>query len=166
MKKSVFMLILVIAFFTTSCVSEEAKTPLVDINVEDSVSFLIENVNSEDKSLDDYMALVKGKSDVIKNSLGNDALTQTDMNIKSQELYELWDETLNYLWSKLKNSLSEEEFAKLKNQQRIWIAEKEKAIEEAGKEFEGGSIYSLVVNGEATRITEERVYELYELIKE
>jgi uncharacterized protein YecT (DUF1311 family) len=112
------------------------------------------------------MTFVEEQSDIIKNSLENDSLTQTDMNIKSQELYELWDEALNYLWGKLKNSLTEEEFAKLKDKQRIWIAGKEKAVEEAGKEFKGGTIYSLVVNGEAARITEERVYELYELLKE
>ena len=47
----------------------------------------------------------------------------------------------------------------------MWIAEKEKAVEEAGKEVEGGSMYSLVVNMKAAELTEERVYELYELLK-
>ena len=61
---------------------------------------------------------------------------------------------------------AEEEFEKLQAEQRIWIEEKEKTIEEAGKEVKGGSIYSLVVNSEAAKITEERVYELYELLKE
>jgi len=51
------------------------------------------------------------------------------------------------------------------DEQRTWIAEKEKAIEEVGKEVEGGSMYSLIVNTEAARITEERVYELYEFLK-
>ena len=143
MKNIVFMLTLAITFLATGCANEDVKM-----------------------NLDDYMTDVQEQSDVIKNSLENDALTQTDMNIKSQELYELWDEALNYLWGKMKNSLSEEEFTKLKDKQRIWITEKEKAIEEAGKEFEGGSIYSLVVNGEAARITEERVYELYERLEE
>lgn len=124
------------------------------------------NVAPQNIEQDDYLLFVKEKSDIIKNSLEQDALTQTDMNIKSQELYELWDDALNYLWGELKSSLSEEEFTKLQAEQRIWISEKEKIIEGAGKEFEGGSIYSLVVNGEAARITEERVYKLYELVKE
>ena len=87
------------------------------------------------------------------------------MNLKSQELYELWDGALNYLWGELKDSLPEEDFSKLLDEQRIWIVEKEKSVEEAGKEVEGGSIYSMVVNMEAAKITEERVYELYELLK-
>ena len=118
------------------------------------------NVALQNIEQDDYILFVKEKSDIIKNSLEQDTLTQTDMNIKSQELYELWDDALNYLWGELKNSLLEEEFEKLQAEQRIWIEEKEKTIEEAGKEVKGGSIYSLVVNREAARITEERVYEL------
>ena len=39
------------------------------------------------------------------------------------------------------------------------------AVEAAGKEFEGGSIYPLIVNTEAAKLTEERTYKLYELLK-
>ena len=41
----------------------------------------------------------------------------------------------------------------------------EAAAEAAGKEFEGGSMYPLIVNTEAARLIEERVYKLYELLK-
>lgn len=116
-------------------------------------------------SYDDYMASITEQSDILKTSLEQETLTQQDMNLKSEEIYKLWDDALNYLWGKLKESLPEEEFSKLLNEQRIWIAEKEKDVEEAGKEVEGGSMYSLVVNMEAAKITEERVYELYELLK-
>ena len=150
MKKNILMLILLMTVLVTGCENNASNVSPENIEIEQ----------------DDYILSVKAQSDIIKNSLENDALTQTDMNIKSQELYELWDETLNYLWNELKNSLPEEEFIKLKDEQRIWITEKETAIEEVGKEFEGGSIYPLVVNSEAAKITEERVYELYELLKE
>ena len=73
---------------------------------------------------------------------------------------------MNDLWDEVKRSLPEEEFEKLLEEQRIWIAEKEKSVETAGKEFEGGSLYPLVVNAEAAKITEERVYKLYELLKQ
>lgn len=116
-------------------------------------------------SLEDYMELLKEQSDVIKNSLEKESLSQADMNVKSQELYELWDGALNYLWSELKNDLTEEEFEQLLEEQRIWIAEKEKATEEAGKDVEGGSLYALLVYTESAKITEERVYELYELLR-
>ena len=66
----------------------------------------------------------------------------------------------------LKTNLSEDKFQELLDEQRAWITEKENGIEEAGKEFEGGSMYSLAVNSEAARITEKRVYELYEILKQ
>lgn len=184
MKKIFLILIMASMFLTTGCAKEEEKTPeslptTEDTYVNDSGSIPTENTRQENTETelndlptadmemkwDDYIASVKEQSDSIKTSLEQEVLTQADMNEKSRELYELWDDALNYLWGELKNCLSEEEFAKLLAEQRIWITEKEKAVEEAGKEFEGGSMYALVVNGEAAKITEERAYELYELLK-
>ena len=125
----------------------------------------IETEQNNISSYDDYMASITKQSDILKTSLEQEILTQQDMNLKSEELYELWDDALNYLWGKLKESLPEDEFSKLLDEQRIWISEKEKNVEEAGRDVEGGSMYSLVVNMEAAKITEERVYELYQLFK-
>ena len=125
----------------------------------------IETEQNNISSYDDYMASITEQSDILKTSLEQEILTQQDMNLKSEELYELWDDALNYLWGKLKESLPEDEFSKLLDEQRIWISEKEKNVEEAGRDVEGGSMYSLVVNMEAAKITEERVYELYQLFK-
>lgn len=121
--------------------------------------------DSGSSNLEDYMASLKEQSDGIKSYLENEAMTQQDMNEKSQELYKLWDDGLNYLWGELKNKIPEDEFAKLLDEQRTWVADKEAAVEEAGKEVEGGSMYPLVVNSEAAKLTEERVYELYEKLK-
>ena len=115
-------------------------------------------------SLNDYLASIKEQADAINTSFENDILTQQEMNIKAEELYKLWDDALNHVWGVLKNSLPEDEFAELLDGQRTWIDAKEKAVEEAGKEVEGGSMYPLVVNSEAARLTEERVYELYDMI--
>lgn len=112
-----------------------------------------------------YITSIEEQSDGIKYALENEVVTQAEMNGKSQELYELWDGALNYLWGELKNVLSEEEFEELRDEQRLWIAQKEEAVENAGKEFEGGSLYPTIVNTEAAEITEKRVYELYELLK-
>ena len=112
-----------------------------------------------------YIATIEEQSDDIKYALENEVVTQIEMNEKSQELFELWDGALNYLWGELKNVLSEKEFEELRDEQRTWIAQKEEAVEAAGKEVEGGSLYSMVVNTEAAKITEKRVYELYELLK-
>ncbi len=55
---------------------------------------------------------------------------------------------------------------KLTEEQRAWIKEKEKAVSDAGAEFEGGSIQPLIENGEASEWTEKRVRELMEAYME
>ena len=168
-----------IAIFVSGCGKEDVNATYGSQTMENSNIIMDTETGSqteagqEDSSnyddsdeLGDYMTSIKEQSDIIKKSLEHDALTQMDMNLKSQELYELWDDELNYLWGKLKSSLPEDEFSKLLDEQRKWISEKEKSVEDAGKEFEGGSMHALVVNTEAAKITEERVYELYELLME
>ena len=125
-----------------------------------------ENSGYDISSVEDYLASVKEQSLTIKDYLENEAMTQTDMNVKSQELYELWDEALNYLWGELKTNLPENDFSKLLEEQRSWITEKETAVEAAGKDYEGGSMYALAVNSEAADLTEARVYELYEILNQ
>ena len=115
--------------------------------------------------LDDYMASLEAQSDAIKAAL-EQAQSQSEMNQKAQELYVLWDDALNDLWGKLRDSLPEDEFDKLLDEQIQWIEDKENAVEEAGREYENGSLYPLVTNSEAADITEQRVYELYELLKQ
>ena len=107
--------------------------------------------------LNAYLASIKEKSDAIRSSLENDALTQSDMNQKAQELDELWAAALTHVLSEAKNILSEDEWTKLAAEQNAWMEEKEKAVQTAGKEFEGGSLYPLTVSMESARITEERV---------
>lgn len=116
-------------------------------------------------SFAEYLDEMKGKAEEIRNSLQEDSLSQGDMNVMAADLYKIWDEVLNQLWSKLKDELSEEEFQVLLEEQRAWIAKKEAEVEEAGKEVEGGSLYPLLTYTTAADLTEERVYELYELLK-
>ena len=156
LKKSVLVLILIMAFLVSGCVNQKNN------NVEQNNA----SSHAVTAELSEYIASVKERADAVRNSLEQDALTQTDMNVKSQELYGLWDGALNYLLGELQTSLPEDEFAKLQDEQRTWLVQKEQAMEMAGKEFEGGSLYPLIVNSEAARITEERVYELYSRLTE
>ena len=114
---------------------------------------------------EEYLTFVKKQSDAIKTSLEQEPLTQTDMNQKSEELRALWDETLNLLLDEAKKLLPEADVEKLTTEQSDWEADMAAAVETAGKEFEGGSLYPLIVNTEAAKLTEERVYKLYELLK-
>ena len=175
MKKSVLILMLVVALFMSGCgktggqlttgtefgggSSSEQDTTREDSGREQS------GVSDYDISgLNDYIMSVEEQSDSIKKSLEQDALTQADMNMKSLELYELWDGALTCLWDELKAELPKEEFETLQNDQLAWNGEKERSVEEAGEEAEGGTLYPLIVNSEAARMTEERVYELYTLL--
>ena len=172
MKNRVAMLILTTIFLAAGCGNEDTHVKNTEktnqeMKEEQNVSPNEDILENEDilKKFEDYMSSIKEESDTIKTSLKN-ASTQIDMNMNASELYKLWDEALNYLWGELKVSLPEEEFGKLKDEQNTWIRQKEQAMEDAGKEFTGGSMYPLVVNEKGASLTEERVYELYDVLKE
>ena len=111
----------------------------------------------------DLMDMTKQCSDTLKASLEHDNLNQAEMNEKSLELYNTWDAALNTLWNKLKEELPEDKMNDLLKEQRAWIAEKEKAVDEAGEEAKGGSLEPLLRNDKAAELTEKRVYELYQI---
>ena len=114
---------------------------------------------------EEYMTYVKGKSDAIKASLENDPLTQADMNMKSEELHELWRTALAMVLDDAAKVLPEAEWNTLTEEQNAWTEATEKAVEAAGKDFEGGSMYTLIVSMEAASLTEARVYEIFEMLK-
>lgn len=102
---------------------------------------------------------------VIEDTLNDPYITQGDMNAASYELYVVWDNALNDIWQILKNNLDEDTMAALTTEEIAWIHEKEAAMEEAGKDVEGGSLYPTVVNTVATEYTQKRVYVLAEYTK-
>ena len=178
MKKWIVIWLTAAVIFVSGCAQEETPVqptiPEADIKIEieteteeetgSETGTAAETVNdlAEENEIDAYMASVEERASAIRDYLEQEAMTQDDMNVKSQELYEVWDEALNQLWGELKAQLQEDVFEELLDEQRAWIAEKESAVEAAGKEYEGGSVYPLVVNTKAAWITEARVYELYE----
>ncbi|MBR5578372.1 MAG: DUF1311 domain-containing protein [Lachnospiraceae bacterium] len=189
MKKYMVLLLLGLVLFMLGCEKETITAPesypIIGNNLseEDSLSkeyktdegIVVEQVEEENleenasedyriEEVDAYISSIEHQSEQLNTSLAEEELTQTEMNETSQAIYQLWDEALNFLWGELKVQLSEEEFKKLKEEQLLWIEDKEKLVSEAGKEFEGGTLYSLVVNGEAARLTQERVYQLYEVL--
>ena len=115
--------------------------------------------------LANYLASVEAQSNALKASLENDPLPQVDMNMKSEELRQLWDTALPMMLDKAKSALPAAEWKTLTETQSAWTAATETAVAAAGKDWEGGSMYPLVVNMEAARLTEARVYEIYEMLK-
>ena len=112
-----------------------------------------------------YMTTARAQSDAIKTSLEKDALTQNELNQKSGELYDLWEKAMNRLLEEAEKTLPAAEKAKLTAEQSAWLETRTQAMDAAGKDVEGGSVYALVVNMEAARLTEARTNELYELLK-
>ncbi len=94
------------------------------------------------------------------------AMTQADMNVEAYDRYALWDGLLNQIWQVLMNRMTGEEKQALISEELAWIAEKEAAILEAGKEVEGGTLYPAVTNAAAANWTRERVYVLMTLLEE
>lgn len=191
MKKSIFVLLLAAAILAAGCTGRVSdalqataaateNTTLAataDTQAEVETTAAPETTSPEEtqaqqtepadtnNELDDYMASLEAKAADIKAAL-EQAQSQAEMNQKAYELYVLWDDALNDLWGKLQDSLPEDEFDQLLDEQIQWIEDKENAVEEAGKEVEGGSMYPLITNSKAAEITEERVYDFYELLKQ
>ena len=94
----------------------------------------------------------------------SDTATQMEMNEYSEQLYKLWDDEVNRLWKVLKEELSSTEMAKLLEEQRTWIAEKEKAINEIGEISGGGTATTMNKNMTGEDLTRKRVYELLEYL--
>ena len=117
------------------------------------------------EQLMEMVSIYEDMAERTNDYLMHEAMTQLDMNMKSGELYEIWDNLLNDVWSVLQQTLDEEEMAALVVEEREWIAMKEAEIEAVGAEYEGGSIASLMVNMKAANLTEDRVYELLEYLK-
>lgn len=130
----------------------------------------VDNTSAEsgEVSTEDYYKAYETcveKSDEIEYSLQHDDMSQTEINLKSKDLYDLWDAHLNYLWGILKASLSEDEMSKLTTEEKQWITEKEAAMDAAAAEYEGGSIYPLIYNQEGVELTKKRVEELQKYLK-
>lgn len=119
---------------------------------------MVDHIKESIASAEDWAASLEA-------SLESDSLDQMQLNDTSEQLFQVWDSTLNQLWDVLKKTQDTETMDALIIEEREWITEKEQAVEEAGAEFEGGSMQPLVMNLKAAEMTRDRVYELLELLK-
>lgn len=116
------------------------------------------------EQLELYMSSTEEAAAAMESYLQNDAQTQTDLNLTSKQLYDMWDSTLNHIWDILNQISDAETMAILTKEELAWIAEKEKSIAKAGAEYEGGTMQPMIMNLKAAELTRERVYELLELL--
>lgn len=95
-----------------------------------------------------------------EQEMEDSATDQASMNRVSGEIYEMWDDELNYVYQQLKKTLTEEEFQQLKEEELQWIEYRDQLGEEAAREWEGGSGMPMAVNTALSEATKTRTYEL------
>ena len=111
-------------------------------------------------AIDAELAAIEEQAKEMNEELQSGLLAQQEMNRLSGELYRLWDDEPNSLWSRLKETLGSDEMESLTKEEREWIKWKDQSVKDAGKEAEGGSLQPLLENDTAAELTRERVYNL------
>ena len=92
------------------------------------------------------------------NEKAND--TQYEINQSSVQVYNLWNNELNKIYSNLKTTLTSEEMLKLQKEEINWIIYKEKIIKKDSVNYEGESVYDSALNIKLANLTKERCYYL------
>lgn len=114
---------------------------------------------NEAESIQDELARVEDKSREYENANWS-SMGQQEMNQLSAEWYQLWDDELNSLWSRLSDELDAETKAKVLEEQRAWIERKEENVKGAGAAAFGGSLQAQLENSTAEEMTRARAYVL------
>ena len=112
---------------------------------------------SKAESIQDEIAKVEVKSCEYENA-DWDNMAQKEMNQLTAQWYQLWDDELNSLWSRLSNELDAETKTEVLDEQRAWIKRKEENVKGAGAEAFGGSLQPQLENSAAKEMTRARAY--------
>lgn len=137
---------------------DEAKTDVADADDQNAGKTDADAI-PDDGSISSELAKVEAKYQEYEN-MDWGAMDQSSMNITTGEMFTLWDEELNSVWSRITETVTPKEKEELLSEQREWIKKKEAKVKEAGKEAEGGTLQPQLENGTACRITRKRVYHL------
>jgi len=136
------------------------KTPAERVDKEEQVNETeIFGEENHVESIQEEIARIEEQSrehcDIDSSNMG-----QQEMNQHSAQWYQLWDDELNSLWSRLSDELDAETKAKVLEEQRAWIKRKEGNATAAGVQALGGSLQPLLESGTAAEMTRARVYVL------
>ncbi len=111
------------------------------------------------------LAQIDAQASAIDTRLQNENLTQNQMNQLTAQVYKLWDDKLNSMWSYLSDTLDNSTMKTLKEEERNWLKKKDSLVKEAGQEAAGGSMQAMLENTKAAELTRDRVYELAKYYK-
>ncbi len=85
---------------------------------------------------------------------------QVSINQTAYQIYEMWDDELNYVYQEYKKTLTEEEFQALRQEELEWIDYRDQQADITAQEWEGGSGAPGAIAMTLIQETKERVYEL------
>ena len=93
------------------------------------------------------------------------AQTQTELNELAGQKFQVWDNELNSVWKRLENTLSKDAMERLRTEERTWISQKEKAMQQEAAAYGSGSMASMAYAEKGTELTRARVYVLAEYLR-
>lgn len=142
--------------------TEKIQFPPSDEQVQSAENPHIEEVGdleetSGTESIQDELAKVEVKSCEYENA-DCGSMGQQEMNQLTAQWYQLWDDELNSLWSRLSDELDAETKAIVLEEQRAWIQRKEENVKGAGAAASGGSLQPQLENSTAEEMTRARAY--------
>lgn len=175
-KRNAIVLYIMVLLFSSGCGAKVEEVPFSTPDkqsqsaetrqTEDRNNIDVNDVNrndvtekSETESIQEEIAKVEIKSSEYENADWS-SMGQQEMNQLTAQWYQLWDDELNSLWSRLSDELDAEAKEKVLEEQREWIQRKEKNVKGAGATAFGGSLQPQLENTTAEEMTRARAYTL------
>lgn len=137
-----------------------AETPAAEGGTENQAPQNTEAAGQTDSGQEDYYAhllALEEQEAAIYGSISGDTASLIEA---SNQVYQMWDDELNYVYQEYKKTLTEEEFQVLKQEELGWIDARDAAAEQTAQEWSGGSGAAYAVRGTEIEYTKQRVYEL------
>lgn len=176
MKKKLVMLVLCLVVGLSACGKEPNEENAGENSYKDSyVSSEAGEQSSQEKnesgneftdaegnkteSIQDEIARIE-KQSVEHCAIDSSNMPQQEMNYHGAQWYQLWDDELNSLWSRLSKELDADTKAKVLEEQRAWIKRKEGNVVASGVQALFGSLQPLLESETAAEMTRARVYVL------
>lgn len=175
-KRNAIVLCIMVLLFSSGCGAKVEEVPFStpDEQPQSAENRQTEDINNIDKndinrnditekseteSIQDELAKVETKSSEYENADWG-SMGQQEMNALTAQWYQLWDDELNSLWSRLSDELDAEAKEKVLEEQRAWIQRKEENVKGAGATAFGGSLQPQLENTTAEEMTRARAYTL------
>ncbi|MBD5520318.1 MAG: DUF1311 domain-containing protein [Lachnospiraceae bacterium] len=132
---------------------------LYNVNMEQGFSSYVYEEQSLLERIEMEISFAEERDTELRARL-QEAASQADLKMTSEELFQTWDNVLNVVWKLLESELDDDTMEALRTEEREWIAFKEAEVEAAGEVYELGTLRPLVEADKAAELTKERVYEL------